>query len=141
MASDDLSLQSNYPVANTNLNAEEYFNLGNVLLKQGNLQAAAESFQQALKIRPDYSYQKALELQPNCVEADVNLGNLLHTQGKLSPDKQLYYSQLNCKLGLARKKAGDLQTAVAYLQKALELNPSYEEVSRILGEIALVNIN
>ncbi|XZF61962.1 MAG: tetratricopeptide repeat protein [Gloeotrichia echinulata DVL01] len=140
-----------------------WFTLGNLRQLQGQLSAAEEAYKKAIALRPDavsiynnlgYTlqqkgnwkeaitcYQKALDLQPNCVEADVNLGNLLHTQGKLSPDKQLYYAQLNCKLGLARKKAGDLQTAVAYLQKALELNPSYEEVSRILGELALVNIN
>ncbi|NRB09920.1 MAG: tetratricopeptide repeat protein [Richelia sp.] len=32
-------------------------------------------------------YKKALELQPNCIEADVNLANALHTLRKLPAEK------------------------------------------------------
>lgn len=80
-------------------------------------------------------YQKALKLQHNCIEADVNLGNALHAQGKLSPGKQAHYAELNHKLGLSRQKAGDLTTAEVYFQKALELNPNYGEVRTSLEEI------
>ncbi|GET44674.1 glycosyl transferase family 2 [Microseira wollei NIES-4236] len=134
-----------------------WFSLGNLRQAQGQLPEAETAYQQAIALRPDavtiynnlgYTlqqqgkleaaitcYQKALELQPNCVEADVNLGNALHAQGKLSPEQQTYYAQLNGKLGHARKKAGDLATAAVYFQKALELNPNFEEVYTSLREI------
>jgi predicted O-linked N-acetylglucosamine transferase (SPINDLY family) len=126
-----------------------WFSLGNLRQAQGQLPEAETAYQQAIALRPDavtiynnlgYTlqqqgkwsqaitcYQKALELQPNCLEADVNLGNALHAQGKLSPKQQAHYAELNGKLGHARKKAGDLETAAVYFQKALELNPNLNE--------------
>jgi protein O-GlcNAc transferase len=124
-----------------------WFTLANLRQLQGQLPEAEDAYRKAIALRPDavsiynnlgYTlqqqgkwqeaincYEKALKLQPNCVEADVNLGNALHAEGKLSPEKQAHYAELNHKLGLSRKKAGDLQTAEVYFQKALELNPNY----------------
>jgi tetratricopeptide (TPR) repeat protein len=134
-----------------------WFSLGNLRQAQRQLSEAESAYKQAIALRPDAApiynnlgytlqeqgkldeavacYQKALEVQPNCIEADVNLGNALHTQGKLSKEKQADYAQLNYKLGFGRKNAGDLKTAEAYWQKALELNPNYGEVYMGLGEI------
>ena len=134
-----------------------WFALGNLRHAQGQLPEAETAYKQAIALRPDavsiynnlgYNlqqqgkweeaiscYQKAIQLQPNCVEADVNLGNALHALGKLSPDKQAHYAQLNHKLGLGRQKAGDLQTAEVYFQKALELNPNYGEAYTSLGDL------
>ncbi len=134
-----------------------WFALGNLHHTQGQLSEAETAYKRAIALRPDavsiynnlgYTlqqqgkwseaincYQKALQLQPNCVEADVNLGNALHALGKLSPDKQAHYAQLNHKLGLGRQKAGDLQTAEVYFQKALELNPNYGEAYTSLGDL------
>jgi tetratricopeptide (TPR) repeat protein len=134
-----------------------WFSLGNLRQVQGELVQAESAYKQAIALRPDAApiynnlgytleqqgkldeavvcYQKALQLQPNCTEADANLGNALHAQGKLPSDKQAHYAQLNYKLGCGRKNAGDLKTAVAYWQKALELNPNYGEVYIGLGEI------
>ncbi|MDJ0736805.1 MAG: GNAT family N-acetyltransferase [Nostocaceae cyanobacterium] len=134
--------------------ANAWFSLGNLHQIQGHFQQAEFAYQKAIVLRPDAApiynnlgytleqqgkleeaitcYEKALNLQPNCIEADVNLGNALHTQGKLSPDKQTHYGKLNHQLGFGRKKAGDLQTAVAYYQQAMLLlgaaqttNPDY----------------
>ncbi|MDJ0516704.1 MAG: tetratricopeptide repeat protein [Trichodesmium sp. MO_231.B1] len=134
-----------------------WFTLGNLHQLQGQLPAAEEAYKKAIALRPDavsiynnlgYTlqqqskweeaincYQKALELQPNCLEAEVNLGNALYTQNQLSPDKQVYYAELNHQLGLGRKKAGDLKTAEIYFQKALKLNPNYGEAYTSLEEI------
>ncbi len=134
-----------------------WFSLGNLRQAQGQLLEAESAYKQAIALRQDAApiynnlgytlqrqgkldeavacYRKALEVQPKCTEADVNLGNALHTQGKLSKDKQAHYAQLNYKLGCDRKNTGDLTTAEAYLQKALELNPNYGEVYMRLGEI------
>ncbi|MGM3305981.1 tetratricopeptide repeat protein [Anabaena sp. WFMT] len=134
-----------------------WFSLGNLRLAQEQFSEAVIAYRQALALRPDslpiynnlgYAlqqkklfdeaincYQKALELKPDFIETDANLGNALHAQGKLSNEQKLYYAQLNNKLGNARKKSGDLQTAELYFQKALELNPNYGEVYTSLGEI------
>ncbi|BAY24512.1 family 2 glycosyl transferase [Calothrix sp. NIES-2100] len=134
-----------------------WFTLGNLCQLQGQLPKAEHAYRKAIALRPDavsiynnlgYAlqqqgkweeaincYEKALQIQPNCVEADVNLGNALYTQGKLSQDQQAHYAELNYKLGLSRKKAGDLQTAKVYFQQALELNPNHREVHRILEDI------
>lgn len=132
-----------------------WFTLGNLHQLQGQLPEAEAAYKKAIVLRPDavsiynnlgYTlqqqdkweeaincYQKALELQPNCVEADVNLGNALHSQDKLSPDKQADYAELNYKLGLARKNAGDLQTAEVYYRQAITLQPNFTDAHHHLG--------
>ncbi|MEM6752528.1 MAG: tetratricopeptide repeat protein [Cyanobacteria bacterium P01_C01_bin.38] len=126
-----------------------WFALGNLYCSQGKMAQAESAYQKAIILRPDAgtiynnlgytleqqgkweeaiaSYQKALQFQPNCREADVNLGNILHSQGKLSVEKQAYYAQLNYQLGNVRKQVGDCETATVYFQKAVNLNPDFEE--------------
>lgn len=126
-----------------------WFALGNLYCSQGQMPQAESAYQKAITLRPDAgtiynnlgytleeqgkweqaiaSYQKALQFQPNCREADVNLGNILYSQGKLSPEKQTYYAQLNYQLGNGRKQVGDCKTATVYYQKAVKLNPNFEE--------------
>jgi len=132
-----------------------WFSLGNVRQAQGKLLEAETAYQKAIALKPDIAalynnlgyilqqqgkwseaiacYQKALEIEPNCLEADVNWGNALHAQGKLSPDKQLHYAQLNHQLGIARKQAGDWQTAEAYYRQAITLQPDFVEAYYNLG--------
>ncbi|UKO97452.1 tetratricopeptide repeat protein [Nostoc sp. UHCC 0870] len=134
-----------------------WFSLANLLQAQGQLLAAESAYRRAIALRPDTgilynnlgfnlqqqgkweeaiaAYRQALQLQPNCVEADVNLGNALHAQNQLSPDKQIHYAELNYKLGLNRKKAGDLQTATAYFQKTLALHSTHADAHKCLAEI------
>jgi protein O-GlcNAc transferase len=122
-----------------------WFSLGNLCQVQGKLATAEVAYKQAIALRPDavpiynnlgYTlqqqgkfdeavacYQKALEIQPNCLEAEVNLGNTLYLQGKLSAVQKAEYSGLNYKLGVARKQAGDLKTALAYYRQAIALHP------------------
>jgi protein O-GlcNAc transferase len=132
-----------------------WFSLGNLCLAQRQYAEAVIAYHQALALRPDslpiynnlgYAlqqqglldeavryYQKALELKPDFIEADVNLGNALQAQGKLSSEQQLNYAQLNHKLGVQRKKAGDLQTAVAYYRSSIALQPDFVEAHYNLG--------
>ncbi|BAZ15627.1 family 2 glycosyl transferase [Calothrix sp. NIES-4071] len=137
-----------------------WFSLGNLRSSQGQLKEAEEAYSQAISLKPDAAplynnlgyclqqqgkldeaialYQKALHLQPNCIEADVNWGNALHAQGKLSQEKQVHYAQLNRKLGLARKNAGDFNNAIAYYRQAIamqqDLCETYYNLSIVLQE-------
>ena len=127
-----------------------WFSLGNLHASQEQYAEAVIAYRQALARRPDslpiynnlgYAlqqlglfdeaincYQKALELKPDSIEAEASLGNALYAIGKLSPEKQLHYAQLNHKLGNARKNAGDLKTAGAYYRQWLKLiNPHYSQ--------------
>ncbi|MEH2005132.1 glycosyltransferase [Nostoc sp.] len=132
-----------------------WFSLGNLRLVQEQFSEVEKAYRQALIIVPaslpiynnlGYAlqqqglfeeainyYQKALELKPDFIEADVNLSNALHAQGKLSSEQQLHYAQLNHKLGLARKKTGDLKTAVSYYKQAIALQPDLLEAYYNLG--------
>ncbi|MBE8965900.1 tetratricopeptide repeat protein [Nostocales cyanobacterium LEGE 12452] len=126
-----------------------WFSLGNLYLVQEQFSPAEKAYRQALVLLPNslpiynnlgYTlqqqglfeeainyYQKALELKPDFIEAETNLGNALHAQGKLSSDQQIYYAQLNNKLGVARKKAGDLKNAVTCHKQAIALQPNLLE--------------
>jgi tetratricopeptide (TPR) repeat protein len=134
---------------------KHWFILGNLHQAQGEFAEAVDGYRQALALRPEIapiynnlgyalqqlgnweeaiaSYQKALELQPDCPEADVNWGNALYVQGKLSPEQQAQYAQLNYKLGLERKKAGDLNNAIVYYRQAIVMQPEFWEAHYNLG--------
>lgn len=134
---------------------KHWFILGNSHQALGEFNQAVDSYQQAVELRPEIapiynnlgyalqqlgkweeaiaSYKKAVEIQPDCVEADVNWGNALHAQGKLSPEQQAHYAQLNYKLGLERKKAGDLNNAILYYRQAIGLQPELWEAHYNLG--------
>lgn len=137
-----------------------WFSLGNLHQAQGQFLEAESAYRQALTLKPDslpiynnlgYTlqqqglfkeainyYQKALELKPDFVEAEANLGNALSAQGKLSQEQQLHYAQLNYKLGIARKKVGDLPTSVAYYKQAIllqtDLVDAYYKLAVVLQE-------
>ncbi|MEH2365347.1 tetratricopeptide repeat protein [Nostoc sp.] len=128
---------------------KNWFSLGNLHLVQEQFSQAEKAYRQALVLLPNslpiynnlgytlqqqglfeeaiHYYQKALELKPDFIEAETNLGNALHAQGKLSSDQQIYYAQLNNKLGVARKKAGDLKNAVTCHKQAIALQPNLLE--------------
>ncbi|BAY24510.1 family 2 glycosyl transferase [Calothrix sp. NIES-2100] len=134
-----------------------WFSLGNLRLAQQQFSQAVTAYHQALALRRDsipicnnlgYAlqqqglfdeainyYQKALELKPDFSEAEANLGNTLHAQGKLSSEQKLHYAKLNNKLGVAHKKAGDLQNAVTYYRQAIALQPDLLEAHYNLGVV------
>jgi predicted O-linked N-acetylglucosamine transferase (SPINDLY family) len=125
--------------------AKVWFGLGHLHQVQGQLPEAIAAYRQTTELRPDSApiynnlgyalqcqgqwpeaiacYQKALDLQPGCTEAEVNLGNALFSQGQLAASEYPHYATLNYQLGVNRLKVGDLQTAIAYLQQAVALQP------------------
>ncbi|MEM7591012.1 MAG: tetratricopeptide repeat protein [Cyanobacteria bacterium P01_A01_bin.83] len=122
-----------------------WFSLGNLYYAQTKLPQAEQCYLKVLELQPNLvsvynnlgyvqqlqdkfpeaiaSYQKALDLQPNCIEAELNLASALHHQGELSADKQVYYAVKYNDLGVARKTAGDVATAITYYQQAIALQP------------------
>ncbi len=132
-----------------------WLNLGNLHQVQGQLAEALEAYQRVVALDPNsvaaynnlgYTlqlqgeweqaiayYQKAGSLQPNNIEINVNLANALYTQGKLSAEQQVRYAALNHDLGVARKKAGDLKTAIAYYRQAITLQPTLAMAHYNLG--------
>lgn len=102
------------------MDAYAYYNLGNVLDEQGNLEAAIEQ------------YQKAIQLNPHDAYAYNNLGNALDEQGNLEAAIEQYQKaiQLNSdaayvyrNLGNALYNQGNLEAAIDLYQKAIKLNP------------------
>ncbi|MEO0836083.1 MAG: GNAT family N-acetyltransferase, partial [Cyanobacteria bacterium J06642_3] len=106
---------------NPNL-VEAHYHLGTLLQKQ------ADGWDQAISC-----YQKVLELQPDFKLADLAIANLLHAQGKLSPEQQLEYAQLNNNVGSKYLQAGDFKTAMEFYRQAIALNPKLPEAYYGLG--------
>ena len=90
------------------------------------------------------SYQHALKIEPDHVEALNNLGVALHAQGKvpeaiaclhqaiaLKPD----YAEAHSNLGNAYQEEGQLELAVACYRQALSLNPAYFDAHNNLGNV------
>ena len=100
-----------------------YHNLGYALQQQGKLDEAISY------------YQKARELRPDSIEAEVLWANALNMQGKLSPEQQLHYASINNKLGHKRRQANDLSVATEYYQQAIALNPNFVEAHYHLGRL------
>ncbi|MGF1521519.1 MAG: glycosyltransferase [Leptolyngbyaceae cyanobacterium] len=134
-----------------------WFSLGNLRQTQGQLAEAIAAYQKVLTLQPNLvpaynnlgytfqlqenwqqaiaCYRKALELQPTCTEADVNLANVLHSQGQLAPEQAAHYGAINHDLGLVRQKAGDLPTALTYYRQAIALNPGLAIAQYHLGMV------
>lgn len=98
-----------------------YHNLGYTLQQQ-------DKWEEAISC-----YQKARELQPDCIEAEVIWANALHAQGKLPSEQQAHYALANQDLGNKRKQAEDFKVAIEYYRQAIALNPSLAEAHHNLG--------
>ena len=109
-------------------------NLGNVLLKKGQVDEAMVQYQKSLGIKSDYA------------EACYNLGGALLQKGhvdeaivqcqralEIRPD----YVEARNNLGYALLLKGQADEAIAQFQRALEIKPDYVEVHNNLGNVLL----
>jgi len=111
-------------------NARTQYNLASVLLEQGDLLGAIETFQTVVTIEPNY------------IEAHNNLGNAYLEQGKLDEAVDSYhkalaikpdYAEAHSNLGNAYLEQGKLDKAVDSYHKALAIKPDYAEAHNNLG--------
>lgn len=112
----------NKAIQNDSNNPVYYYDLGNKLRGQGQLNEAISCYQKALQLRPDY------------VAAYLNLGNVLRDQGELNEAILCYQTVLRLRpdfagaynnLGNAFQGQGQLREAISCYQKALRLRPDY----------------
>jgi uncharacterized protein (TIGR02466 family) len=123
-----LELQHGKPDSGT---PDLYFNLGIALTHLNQLGEAAEAYQQAIKINPNF------------FEAHGNLGTVLQHQGKLDAAVASYQAGLKINpqdargyfnLGTALRDNGDLAAAVNSYKKAIQLFANYTDAHNNLGE-------
>jgi protein O-GlcNAc transferase len=109
-------------------------NLGSIFEQQGLLEAAQESYQQALNLNPDYA------------EAYYNLGNVLKKQNLLEASVESYqralqfqpnYAQAHNNLGNVFQQQGLLDAALKSYQQALRIKPEYAQAYDNLGNVFL----
>jgi len=107
-------------------------NLGNALKAQAKFEPAVASYQRALALRPDH------------VEAHYNLGVALQSQGKLHEAAASYrralalkpgHAQAHGNLGTILQAQGKADEALACYRRALELKPDYAEAHSNLGNV------
>ncbi len=105
-------------------------NLGNILMENGQLEQALHHFQKAIQIKPSY------------LEAQMNLANTLTHQGKHQEAIEQYKklsgrypgNAMICNnLGAAIFKTGRVNEAIPYYINAIQLNPNYAEAFNNLG--------
>lgn len=112
--------------------AADLVRLGNTLLAQGELAAAAVRYQAALAVAPDSA------------DACVNLGFVLKEQGRTEAATEYleHAVQLDPRLadahyllGLLAESRGDLLVAVRHLVTAIDAKPDFGEAWRDLGRV------
>jgi len=109
-------------------------NLGDAMLKRGELGEAIKHFRQALRINPAY------------LKAHNNLGIALSKQGELGEAIKHYREALRINpdfvdahynLGTAMSKQGELGEAIKHYQEALRINPADADAHNNIGHAFL----
>jgi tetratricopeptide (TPR) repeat protein len=97
-----------------------YLYLGQIALRAGNAEVAAQNFQQALKFSPDMP------------QARLSLGNAYFSGGRLDDAIQVWeqlahdrpnLASVHNNLGIAYTDKGDLDKAIAHLEQTISLSP------------------
>jgi tetratricopeptide (TPR) repeat protein len=104
--------------------------MGNALKDKGDLEAAVESYKQALKIKPDYA------------NAYSNMGNAMKDMGDLQAAIDSYkqaikiepdYADAYYNMGNALQGQGDSEAAIVSYAQALKIKPNYVEAYKNMG--------
>lgn len=109
--------------ATTTTTAAIHHNLGYLLQQKGDWDGAIGC------------YQQARQLQPDCIEMDVSWANAQYQQDKLSSVEQARYALLNQELGNQRRRANDVDSAIAYYRQAIDMQPDLAAAHYFLGQL------
>ena len=137
--------------------SEALYGLGLLAQQREQYQNAEQFFQAALQLQPEAGtiynslgftlqqqgkieeaiacYKEALEILPDSIEVQININNILHIQGNLSPEEQVHYAELNEQFALSRQQAGDFKIAELYYRQAIVLQPDFVSSHTHLGEV------
>lgn len=111
---------------------------------------ALVEFERALELEDDdplaacTCYGRAIELDPDLVDAYVNLGRIAHEAGQTAEAVRLYRLALErtpddpliwFNLALAVEDGGSLPTAARHYEKALQLDPDFADAHYNLGSV------
>jgi tetratricopeptide (TPR) repeat protein len=112
-------------------------NLGEALLKQGELDKAIEH------------YHKALQIDPNYSETHFNLGSALAKLGKSNEAIAYYHKalqidpnllQAHTNLGVELAKLGKSNEAIEHYRKALQIDPDFTKAHNNLGLVLSITV-
>ncbi len=112
-----------------------FTNLGNVFQKQGELEKSTQAYQKAIQIQPDY------------VDAHYNLGNVFQKQGELEKSTQAYqkaiqiqpdYADAYFNLGNSLREQGKLEESTHALRKAIQIQPDHADAHFNLAMLLLL---
>ncbi|HTS19728.1 MAG TPA: tetratricopeptide repeat protein [Verrucomicrobiae bacterium] len=105
-------------------------NLGNILVREGNVSDAIVHYEQALQSKPVYA------------EAHGNLANALYREGRIEEAIAHYeqalrskpdYAEAHCNLGMALARQGRLTEATEHFEQAVRIKPDYATAQYNLG--------
>jgi glycosyltransferase involved in cell wall biosynthesis/cytochrome c-type biogenesis protein CcmH/NrfG len=126
--------------------AQDYFKIGDRLVKLGKDKEALFAYQRSATLRLDeaYLYYQILEEKPNNPQIYFQLGNTLVRQGlvdnaivfykiglKIKPNS----AEINQQLGNILVQQGKLEQSVIYYRRAVEIDPDCLEYYLQLGKI------
>lgn len=112
-----------------------FYNLANMLLKQGSHQDAIRHYREAVRLKPDYAV------------AHNNLGRALTLVGQRGEARACFENAIRCakpgypdphhNLGIEFKVDGDFERAAAAFQEALRIQPGFSDAHCNLGSTYL----
>ncbi|MEX0965282.1 MAG: tetratricopeptide repeat protein [Pseudohongiellaceae bacterium] len=110
--------------------AEAYTNLGVALQQRGEVDAAIDNYQQAVKLKPDYT------------QVYYTMGLALRNKGALKASIDCYQQAVNNtpndvdslnNLGAALQHSGEIDSAIDCYEQALKIDPACSEVYNNMG--------
>jgi len=110
--------------------AHAYYNLGNALKDEGDLEVAIDSYKQAVIAEPEYA------------DAYHNMGVALQNKGDLEAAIVSYkqaliikpdYSEAYHNMGVVLHDKGELEAAISSYKQAIKINPDFAEAYNNMG--------
>ena len=119
-----------HAISNTSNNDIAHYSLGNELLRNHQIDAALFEFEKALQINPDYAEAEmnvgVILLQKGDIDGAIN-----HTKKAVQIDPNYFEAEYN--LGNLLQQRGQPDEAIPHYRSALSVRPNYAEAHNSLG--------